>query len=111
MARAVKLPRTVLIEKVKTPITVTRGDTTTLTTTNFNNTILNCDGINHSINVYDEPDVDSIYQLPSPKEVTEALAQEYPASFIPIDVSSFQRMSSFRRSLIHVSFILITSVN
>uniref|UniRef100_T1KA97 WASP family protein member n=1 Tax=Tetranychus urticae TaxID=32264 RepID=T1KA97_TETUR len=83
---AAKLPRNALIEKFKTPITVTSR---------------NSHQENNSTNGFDEADSDSIYRLPSPDEVTEALAQEYPASFIPIDVSSFQRMSSFRRSLIH----------
>jgi len=49
-----------------------------------------------------------IYALPSPKERTQILAQEYPSSFVPIDVTgaTFQRMHSFRRSLIHVRVYL-----
>lgn len=95
LARAAKLPRNALIEKFKTPITVTSR---------------NSHQENNSTNGFDEADSDSIYRLPSPDEVTEALAQEYPASFIPIDVSSFQRMSSFRRSLIHVSLLFLSNV-
>ena len=54
----------------------------------------------------DQVEESTAYQLPSLSEQTVALAEEYPSAYIPIDVTgnSFQRMSSFRRSLIHVSF-------
>lgn len=46
-----------------------------------------------------------IYMLPSLKEQTEALSLEYPSNVVAIntDQIQFTRMSSFRKSLIHVS--------
>ena len=53
---------------------------------------------------------ENIYQLPSPEEQLTVLSQEFHPSIIPIDVSEkpFERMSSFRRSLIHVRFSFIS---
>lgn len=48
-----------------------------------------------------------IYMLPSLKEQTEALSLEYPSNVVAIntDQVQFTRMSSFRRSLIHVGIL------
>jgi hypothetical protein len=47
-----------------------------------------------------------MYLPPSVREQTEALSHEYPSSVVPIntDQHQLQRMASFRKSLIHVSF-------
>uniref|UniRef100_A0A131YV21 Mucin 17 n=1 Tax=Rhipicephalus appendiculatus TaxID=34631 RepID=A0A131YV21_RHIAP len=46
--------------------------------------------------------------LPSPEEKMHALSLEYPPVVVPIDTSesSFNRLSSVRRSLIHVDFLI-----
>ncbi|KAK8764089.1 hypothetical protein V5799_033302 [Amblyomma americanum] len=46
--------------------------------------------------------------LPSPEEKMHALSLEYPAVVVPIDTSesSFNRLSSTRRSFIHVDFLI-----
>ncbi|XP_064489044.1 actin remodeling regulator NHS-like isoform X2 [Ornithodoros turicata] len=46
--------------------------------------------------------------LPSPEEKMHALSLEYPSVVVPIDTSgsNFSRMSSVRRSLIHVDFLI-----
>lgn len=47
-------------------------------------------------------------RLPSPEERTLAMSLEYPSSVVPIDITgnSFQRMSTLRRSLLHVDFFI-----
>ncbi|XP_067144839.1 actin remodeling regulator NHS-like isoform X1 [Centruroides vittatus] len=47
-------------------------------------------------------------RLPSPEERTLAMSLEYPSTVVPIDITgnSFQRMSSLRRSLLHVDFFI-----
>ena len=69
-------------------------------TDNFTNSTLTCTC--SSSMKSSEP----IYMLPSLKEQTEALSSEYPSNVVAIntDQVQFTRMSSFRRSLIHVSF-------
>ncbi|RWS28480.1 hypothetical protein B4U80_07155 [Leptotrombidium deliense] len=61
-----------------------------------------------SANTENINDDDSMYRLPSPNEISKALSKEYPSSYIPIDTSGrgFQRMSTFRRSLIHSEFLI-----
>lgn len=51
-----------------------------------------------------EDDVD--HRLPSPEEQLQAVALKFPAEVVPVDVSgrTFNRMSSFRRSLLHVEY-------
>lgn len=46
-----------------------------------------------------------LLRLPSPEEKMHALSLEYPPVVVPIDTSesNFNRLSSVRRSLIHVS--------
>lgn len=46
--------------------------------------------------------------LPSPEEKMRALSSEYPPVVVPIDTSehNFNRLSSVRRSLIHVDFLI-----
>ncbi|XP_075216055.1 NHS actin remodeling regulator GUK-holder isoform X2 [Lycorma delicatula] len=44
------------------------------------------------------------HRLPSPEEQVQAVALKFPAEVVPVDISgrSFNRMSAFRRSLMHV---------
>lgn len=51
---------------------------------------------------------EDLLTLPSPEEKMHALSLEYPAVVVPIDTSesSFNRLSSVRRSLIHVDFLI-----
>ncbi|XP_075552240.1 uncharacterized protein LOC142585394 isoform X1 [Dermacentor variabilis] len=51
---------------------------------------------------------EELLTLPSPEEKMHALSLEYPAVVVPIDTSesSFNRLSSVRRSLIHVDFLI-----
>lgn len=53
-----------------------------------------------------------IYMLPTTREQTEALSLEYPSNVVAIntDEVQFTRMSSFRKSLIHVSVVLFFSI-
>ncbi|KAI1294907.1 hypothetical protein HDE_05957 [Halotydeus destructor] len=47
--------------------------------------------------------LDQSCRLPSPRERMEAMSKEFSPTFVPIDISgvTFQRMSSFRKSLLH----------
>lgn len=49
-----------------------------------------------------------LLRLPSPEEKMHALSLEYPPVVVPIDTSesNFNRLSSVRRSLIHVDFLI-----
>lgn len=51
---------------------------------------------------------EELLMLPSPEEKMHALSLEYPAVVVPIDTSenSFNRLSSTRRSFIHVDFLI-----
>lgn len=51
---------------------------------------------------------EELLMLPSPEEKMHALSLEYPPVVVPIDTSesSFNRLSSVRRSLIHVDFLI-----
>ena len=49
---------------------------------------------------------EQLYALPSPEEQMQLISKEvFPSKYVPIDVTGvgFTRMSSMRRSLIHVS--------
>lgn len=63
---------------------------------------------NNTSSEFSMADSTLIYRPPSVREQTEALSHEYPASVVPIntDQLQFQRMSSFRKSLIHVSILI-----
>ena len=69
-------------------------------TGNFTNSTLTC-------TCSSMKSTEPIYMLPSLKEQTEALTLEYPSNVVAIntDQVQFTRMSSFRRSLIHVGIL------
>lgn len=54
--------------------------------------------------------IEPIYMLPTTREQTEALSLEYPSNVVAIntDEVQFTRMSSFRKSLIHVSILSLS---
>ncbi|RWS13730.1 Nance-Horan syndrome protein-like protein [Dinothrombium tinctorium] len=97
LVSALKLPKNVIIERAKSPLCKSN---ITLGSAELSENKLQ-DITNHNGNCLGNDS--SFILLPSPKEQTRALAEEFPSSYVRIDVTgtSFQRMSSFRTSLIH----------
>jgi hypothetical protein len=56
------------------------------------------------VGVEDTVDSGTDHRLPSPEEQVQTVALRFPAELVAVDISgrAFDRMTSFRRSLIHV---------